>query len=195
LNDETDEVLLGAVDPPQFQEWGLFLTSLLPSLPEFSVLRTVLSSPYSVDVVRRLVAKCLEVIKSKDSSSICAFTRSNASCLLAQLIKSLWPRLRAGTFLVDAINVLRGFEASDRFFCSFFKIHFDSTLAHRDSDPMFVLLSLLSVTRDVETNALADFFAERCKKITEFCHAASDVHLRLFSILLPFDRPSGPCIQ
>jgi hypothetical protein len=125
------------------------------------VLQTVLSSPYSVDAVRRLVAKCLDAIGSNDPSLVSVLKRSNASYLLVQLFESLWPRLRAGTFGVDEINVLCGFEASDRFF----KFFFDSTLPHRDSDPVLVLLSLLLATRDVETNALADFFAERCKEL------------------------------
>jgi hypothetical protein len=186
------ELLLGDADPLDSTENGnYFWHSFFLLRPEFPVLQSVLSSPYSVDAVRRLVTKCLEAIGSTDPSPVSALKRSNASYLLVQLFESLWPRLRAGTFGVDAINVLCGLDARDHFF----KFLFDSTLAHRDPDPVLVLLSLLSATRDVETNALADFFTERCEEITEFCQAASDVHLLLFSMLLQLDRPSGPFIQ
>jgi hypothetical protein len=176
-------------DPPELAENpGHFWHSFFLLRPEFPALQTHLLSGYSVDAVRRLVSRCLKTIESSEKSPVSSLKRANAAYLLVQLFESLWPRLRTGTFGVDAINVLCGLEAAD----AFFDLLFASTLRHPDAGPVLVLLSLLSATRDVETNALTDFFIAHCPAITEFCLAASDLHLLLFSLLLQLDRPSGP---
>ena len=77
----------------------------------------------------------------------------------------------------------------------FFDRLFGAILPQSDPEPVLVLLSILTATRDIETNALTDFFTQNCQKISQYCSTASDLHLLLFSLLLQLDRPSGPFIQ
>ena len=159
--------------------------------PEFLVLQNCLSSNYSIDALRKLISKCLEVISSTEKTSVATMRRTNASFLLVQIFESIWPRIRTGTFGIDAIAILCGLGKDKVFFDNLFI----SVLSQTDAEPALVLLSLLAATRDVQTNSLTDFFTEKCGEITQYCMTASDLHLVLFSLLMQIDRPSGPFIQ
>jgi hypothetical protein len=176
-------------ESPQNRDY--FWHSFFLLSPEFTVLQTTLSGSYSIKAVRELVAKCIETIGSGESTIVSSLRRRNASYLLVQIFEALWPRLRIGTFGVDALTILCGIDQSQPFFRSLF----DSILPQSDPSPALVLLSLLAATRDIDTNALTDFFSERCEDIVRYCMKASDLHLLLFSMLLQFDRPSGPFIR
>lgn len=173
------------------QDNAYFWHSFFLLKPEFVVLQTCLSSNYSIDALRKLISKCLEVVSSNEKSSVATMRRANASFLLVQIFESLWPRMRTGTFGIDAIAVLCGLGHDKVFFDNLFI----SILSQTDSEPALVLLSLLAATRDVQTNSLTDFFTEKCGEIAQYCLTASDLHLLLFSLLLQIDRPSGPFIQ
>jgi hypothetical protein len=160
--------------------------------PEFALVQTVLAGHYSLTRLRLLLATCLTTIKANDSGDKTSLMRrANASYLLVQIFESLWPRLRIGTFGVDAINLLCGLGDAP----GFFDVLFNSILARRESEPSLVLLSLLSATRDIETNALVDFFIAHCDALTKYCLVASDLHILLLSLLLQLDRPAGPFVQ
>lgn len=157
--------------------------------PEFIVIQNSLTN-YSIEDLRTLVSKCIEAIGSSDTSQIAMLRRINASYLLTQLFETLWPRVRSGNFGVDTISILCGLEKADMFFDNLFK----SILSSQQPEPVLVLISLLTATRDIETNALTDFFTLKCKEISSYCLTASDLHLLLFSLLLQLDRPEGPFI-
>lgn len=174
---------------PQDNEY--FWHSFFLLKPEFLVIQTALSSNYSVPALRTLISKCIDAIGVRDQSQVSQMRRANASFLLVQIFESLWPRIRIGTFGIDAINILCGLNESDKFFDRLF----GAILSQTDPYPALVLLSVLSATGDIETNALTDFFIQNCKGITQYCTIASDFHLLLFSLLIQLDRPSGPFIQ
>lgn len=173
------------------QEAQYFWHSFFLLKPEFLVMQTALSSNYSIPALRILIGKCIDAIGIRDQSQVSKMRRANASYLLVQIFESLWPRIRTGTFGVVAINILCGLDEADKFFDRLF----GAILSQSDSEPALVLLSILSATRDIETNALTDFFTQNCTGITQYCSTASDLHLLLFSLLLQLDRPSGPFIQ
>ena len=173
------------------QDVEYFWHSFFLLKPEFLVIQNSLNANYSVLHLRSLIGKCLETISARDQSQVAKMRRANASYLLIQIFETIWPRIRVGTFGVDALNILCGLEHAD----DFFKNLFDCILIQRDPEPALVLLSILSATRDIETNALTDFFTQNCTQITNYCLTASDLHLLLFSLLLQLDRPSGPFIQ
>lgn len=172
----------------EVEESNYFWHSFFLLKPEFQVLQNVLFSNYSIDSLRRLIAKCLETIATKQNDKVTKMKKTNASFLLVQIFESLWPRIRAGTFGVDAINILCGLQNSDQFFENLFS----SILGQEESETVLVLLSLLVATRDIETNALTDFFISKSEQIVSFCMQASDLHILLFSLLLQLERPSGP---
>lgn len=173
------------------QESQYFWHSFFLLKPEFLVMQNALSSNYSIPALRTLIGKCIDAIGIRDQSQVSKMRRANASYLLVQIFESLWPRIRAGTFGVVAINILCGLDEAEKFFDRLF----GAILSQTDSEPALVLLSILAATRDIETNALTDFFTQNCKGITQYCSIASDLHLLLFSLLLQLDRPSGPFIQ
>ena len=159
--------------------------------PEFHVLQTALFSNYSIDSLRKLIDKCLETIAEPQNDKVHQMKKANASYLLVQIFESLWPRIRQGTFGVDALNILCGLQNSTQFFDKLFS----SILSQKQSETVLVLLSILVATRDIETNALTDFFISNYEKILSFCFQASDLHILLFSLLLQLERPNGPFIE
>ena len=159
--------------------------------PEFHVLQTALFSNYSIDSLRFLISKCLETIAEPSKDKVHQMKKVNASYLLVQIFESLWPRIRQGTFGVDAINILCGLQNSKQFFDKLFS----SILNQNQPETVLVLISLLVATRDIETNALTDFFITKCDQIVSYCFQASDLHILLFSLLLQLERPSGAFIE
>ncbi|EAY12377.1 hypothetical protein TVAG_246110 [Trichomonas vaginalis G3] len=156
--------------------------------PEFAVMQNALYSNYSLDAVRDLISRCIDTIADQANDKVAKMKKLNASYLLVQIFESLWPRLRTGTFGVDAINVLCGLQQADRFFDYLFK----TILSQRDSESVIVLLSVLVATCDIETNALTDFFIAKVDQIVNFSMQASDLHILFFSLLLQLERPNGP---
>lgn len=170
------------------EENDYFWHSFFLLKPEFQVLQNALFSNYSIDSLRSLITKCLETIAVQKNDKVTKMKKVNASLLLVQIFESLWPRIRAGTFGVDAINILCGLQNAD----DFFEKLFNSILGQDQPETVLVLLSLLVATRDIETNALTDFFISKNDKIVSFCIQASDLHILLFSLLLQLERPCGP---
>lgn len=156
--------------------------------PEFVVMQNTLFSNYSLEAVRDLVSRCIDTISDKSTDKVSKMKKINASYLLVQIFESLWPRLRAGTFGVDAINILCGLQQSDKFFDKLFK----SIFSQQEPENVLVFLSILVATRDIETNALTDFFITKVDQLVKFSMQASDLHILLFSLLLQLERPNGP---
>ena len=161
--------------------------------PEFLSVQNALSNSPSLQAIHSLIKMCVFTIGDDDPSSIAQLKRANASFLLVQVLESSWPKLRQGTFGVDAVSFLCDFGKpnDDKVF---FNALIDSVLntkKYLEQEPVLLFLSILSATGDVETNALVDFFTERCDDISDFCMCSSDSHLLLLSLLLQIDRPNG----
>ena len=177
-------------DMKEQDETEYFWHSFFLLKPEFVVLQSSLYKNYSIQSLRRLITKSLEAIKSNQGGKVAALRRKNASYFLVQCFESIWPRIRAGTFGIDAISILCGLQNADIFFSDLFRTLFAQT----DYESCLVLISLLVATRDIETNALTDYFISHCDETIQYCLQASDIYILLFSLLLHLERPNGPFV-
>lgn len=169
----------------------IFWHSFFLLKPEFHTMQTALYHNYSIESLRFIISRCLSVISDQKNDKVVEIQKKNASFLLIQIFESIWPRIREGTFGVDAINILCGLDKSQEFFDNLM----ESIFKNKFAEPALVLISLLVATRDIETNSLTDFFINESEMIIQYCLNASDLHILLLSLLLQLERPTGPFVS